>query len=107
MQMPVAVGIILAIIFLIVFSESFYNAVSGWKEIVIDDQLYKLRIVTVVIVSMLVFFGGFMGLAYATKCPSEDKSGVFENLNCTEYNKIKLQANSLFGTVEVKEKASE
>lgn len=98
--MPVAVGVILAIIFMIVFSGWFYHAYAGWKEVVIDDQFFKLRIVGATVFSMIIFFGSFMGIAYATKCPSEDRSGIFERLNCEEYNKIKLQADTLMGKTE-------
>jgi len=105
--MAVIVGVIFIIIFLIVFSEWFYNAFTGWKEIVIDDQFYKLRIAGATVVSILIFFGGFMGVAYATKCPSEDRSGIFEKLNCEEYNKIKLEADTLMGKANTTGKASE
>ncbi len=97
MQMPVVVGLLLAIIFLVVFSEWFYHTFIGWREVVIDDRLYKLRIFGASVVSVLVFLGSFLGVAYITKCPSEEREGIFEKLNCDEYNKIKTTAE-LFST---------
>lgn len=97
MQMPVIVGVVLAIIFLIVFSEWFYHNFLGWKEVIVDDQFFSIRIVGATIVSMMIFFVSFFGAAYVTKCPSEERSGIFEKLNCTEYNKIKIQVGSIFG----------
>ena len=97
MQMPVIVGVILAIVFMIVFSEWFYHTFVGWKEVVIDDQLFGLRIAGAAIFSMLILFGTFMGMAYVTKCPNEEREGVFEKLNCEEYQKIKLGASMMLG----------
>lgn len=88
MQMPVAVGVTLSVIFLVVFSEWFYHTFVGWKEVVLDDRLFKLRIAGATIFSMLIFFASFIGMAYYTKCPSAERSGFFENLNCEEYEKI-------------------
>lgn len=87
--MPVVVGVCLSIIFLIVFSEWFYHNFLGWHEIVLDDRLYKLRIFVATIFSAGIFFASFVGMAYITKCPGEERQGVFEKLNCEEYNKIK------------------
>ncbi len=95
MQMPVIVGIILVIIFLIVFSEWFYHNFVGWKEVILDDQFFNVRILGATLVSMMVFFASFMGAAYITKCPSAEREGIFEKLNCEEYYKIKVQADSL------------
>lgn len=97
MQMPVIVGVVLSIIFLVVFSEWFYHMFIGWREVVIDDKVYSLRIIAASAFSMILFFVSFLGMAYATKCPSEERVGVFERLNCTEYNKIKVQAGAVFG----------
>lgn len=90
MEMPVIVGIILAIIFLIVFSEWFYHMFAGWREIVIDDKFFNLRIVGASIVSILVLVISFVGMAYVTECPREEKPEIFERLNCEAYNKIKV-----------------
>jgi hypothetical protein len=97
MQMPVIVGIVLAIISLVVFSEWFYHNFVGWKEVIIDDQFFNLRIFGATVVSIFIFFVSFMGAAYVTKCPNEDRTGIFEKLNCEEYYKIKTQTDTLMG----------
>ena len=94
--MPVIVGLVLSVIFLIVFSEWFYYTFVGWKEIVLDDKLYRIRIAGATLFSFLVFFASFIGMAYATKCPDEERTGIFERLNCEEYQKLKLGTELFF-----------
>lgn len=96
MQMPVAVGILLAIIFLVAFSEWFYNLIKGWGEIVIDDVYFKYRIITASVVSMIVISSTFLGMAIVTECPNQEKEGVFEKLRCEEYLKIKAGTEKIF-----------
>lgn len=97
MQMPVAVGILLAIIFLVAFSEWFYHLVKGWEEIVIDDVYFKYRIIAASVVSMMTVSATFFGMAMITECPNENREGVFENLRCEEYLKIKTGTEKMFG----------
>ena len=96
MQMPVAVGIILAVIFLVAFSEWFYNLVKGWGEIVIDDVYFRYRIVSASIVSMIVISSTFLGMAIITECPNQEREGVFAKLGCEEYLKIKAGTEKIF-----------
>lgn len=101
MHMPVVVGIIVAIIFLVAFSEWFYHLVEGWKEIVIDDVYYVYRIVGVSVFSMLVIGSTFFGMAIITECPNENREGVFARLRCEEYLKIKAGTDKVFGGEEI------
>lgn len=94
--MPVAVGIILAIIFLVAFSEWFYHLAVGWREIVIDDVYFNYRIIGVSLFSMLVIGSTFLGMAYVTECPNEKREGVFAKLRCEEYLKIKAGTEKIF-----------
>ncbi|OGD83807.1 hypothetical protein A2572_03900 [Candidatus Collierbacteria bacterium RIFOXYD1_FULL_40_9] len=90
--MPVAVGVLVAIIFLIVFSEWFYHTVVGWREVIIDDRLFKYRVFGATALSLIVIMTTFVGAAYMSKCPSTTESdGVFEKLNCEEYQKIRVK----------------
>lgn len=97
MQMPVIVGVVIAIIFLVAFSEWFYNLVQGWREIVIDDVYFHYRLVGVSIFSILVISSTFWGMALLTECPSETREGVFAKLRCEEYLKIKVGTEEIFG----------
>lgn len=97
MQMPVAVGILIAIIFLVAFSEWFFHLVEGWGQIVIDDIYFKYRIIGVTIFSIVVISSTFMGMAYITECPNEVREGFFAKLNCEEYMKIKASTDKIFG----------
>lgn len=96
MQMPVIVGIILAIIFLVAFSEWFYHLVVGWKELVLDDVYFKYRIVGVSIFSMIVISSTFFGMAMITECPNQEREGVFTKLRCDEYLRIKAGTEKIF-----------
>lgn len=88
MHMPVIVGIVVAVIFLIAFSEWFYNIVTGWKDFVLDDVYFRYRIAGVSALTILVMSGTFVGMAYVNECPNENRIGIFEKLNCEAYTRI-------------------
>jgi len=86
--MPVIVGIVVAVIFLIAFSEWFYNIVTGWREFVLDDVYFRYRIAGVSALTILIMSGTFLGMAYVNECPNENRVGIFAKLNCEAYTKI-------------------
>ena len=96
MQMPVIVGVVVAIIFIVGFSEWFYHLVAGWGEYVLDDVYFRYRIMGVSLLSMLVMSGTFYGMALINECPNEVREGLFASLNCEEYSKITVSAEKLF-----------
>jgi hypothetical protein len=96
MQMPVAVGVVVSIIFLVAFSEWFYHMVKGWEEIVLDDAYFKYRIAGVTLFSFLIIGVTFFGMALVNECPNQTKEGPFANLRCDEYLKIKAGTDQLF-----------
>lgn len=96
MQMPIAVGIIVAVIFLIAFSEWFYHLVTGWGEFVLDDVYFRYRIVGVSLLSVFVMGVTFYGMALINECPNEKKEGLFAGLNCEQYFKIKAGTEKAF-----------
>ncbi|EKD53065.1 MAG: hypothetical protein ACD_61C00166G0006 [uncultured bacterium] len=94
--MPIAVGVIVAIIFLVAFSEWFYHMVQGWGQIVIDDVYFKYRIAGVTVFSFVIISMTFFGMALVTECPNEQREGVFAGLRCEEYLKIKAGTDKIF-----------
>lgn len=94
--MPIVVGIVVAIIFLIAFSEWFFHLVVGWRELVLDDIYFRYRIAGVSLLSILVISGTFYGMALVSECPNEVREGLFAKLNCEEYSKIKIETEKLF-----------
>jgi len=98
--MPVIVGIVIAIIFLVAFSEWFYNLVSGWKEFVLDDVFFKYRIAGISLLSFLVMGGTFYGMALVNECPEGNREGLFANLNCEQYSSIKASAEEVLVKIE-------
>lgn len=98
--MPVIVGIVVAVIFLVAFSEWFYNLVGGWREFVLDDIFFKYRIVGISLFSFLVMGGTFYGMALINECPDENREGLFANLNCEQYTSIKASAEEVLVKIE-------
>lgn len=100
MQMPVIVGILVAIIFLIAFSEWFYHLVTGWKEIVLDDIYFLYRIAGVSLFSIFVMSATFYGMALFNECDSKTREGIFAKLNCEEFSKIKADVGVMIRAEE-------
>lgn len=92
MQMPVIVGVLVGVIFLVAFSEWFYNTFVAWKEVIIDDRVYNLRVFGATILSVGVILATFWGAAYFSKCNQPDREGYFEKLNCDEYKRIMVRS---------------
>ena len=88
MQMPVIVGIVVAVIFLLAFSGWFYHLVEGWREYVLDDVFFLYRIAGMSLFSIVIMGGTFFGIAYVKECPNESREGIFAKLNCKDYEKI-------------------
>jgi hypothetical protein len=101
MQMPVIVGIVVAIIFLVSFSEWFYHMVEGWNELIVDDVYFYYRMAGVTLFSIFILSSTFLVMALVTECPNEIREGVFARLRCEEYLKIKVGTEKLFSN-EVK-----
>ena len=94
--MPVVVGVIVALVFIISFSGWFYNLIAGWGEFVLDDAFFKYRIISACLISLVLVTGTFLGLAYAYECPNEEREGIFASLNCDDFRRIKASAESTF-----------
>ena len=98
--MPVVIGIVMAVIFLIAFSGWFYHLVEGWREFVLDDIFFGYRIAGVSLLSFLIMGGTFYGIAYFKECPNEERVGIFAKLNCKDYEKIMAGTDALMMKAE-------
>lgn len=98
--MPVLVGIVVAIIFLVAFSGWFYHLVVGWQNFVLDDIYFRYRIAGVSLLSILIMIGTFLGMAYINECPNENREGLFAKLNCEQYSKISAGAEEALMKIE-------
>lgn len=96
MQMPVIVGVILAIMALVTFSGWFYEYATGVRELVLDDRFFNYRIAATTVVSMLFMVAVFFAIATINECPNQVRGGIFAGLKCESYLKIKASANELF-----------
>jgi len=105
MQMPVAVGLILAVTLLISFSGWFLNLMKGWQEFILDDGLFWYRVTTASLISVAIMAITFIGMAYAYECPGENNYGektILGNLSCESYYKIKTNAEGVFKSDNLK-----
>lgn len=96
MQMPIVVGIILAVMALVTFSGWFYEYATGMRELVLDDKLFNLRISLATLFSMLFMVAVFWVIATVNECPNQTREGIFAGLKCEGYLKIKASADNLF-----------
>lgn len=96
MQMPVVVGVIIAIMALITFSGWFYELATGMHELVLDDQFFNYRIIAATFASIVFMVAVFFVIATINECPNEQREGVFAGLKCDSYLQIKASADNLF-----------
>jgi len=98
MSMPVVVGLLLTVMFVISFSQWFYNLFKGWREVIIDDMFLIYRVVGATILSIGIMFAGFWVIATVNECKEieVEREGIFKQLNCKEYWEIRTGAESLF-----------
>jgi len=96
MEMPIIVGVVLVIVFLVGFSEWFYAMAEGLRSLVLDDALYGYRLVGTSLMSILLMVGVFLAIATINECPNETREGVFAGLRCQEYFSIRATAEQFF-----------
>ncbi len=96
MEMPIVVGVILALMFTISFSGWFYNLVRGAKQLVLDDEFFGARITSATIASLVFMVVVFVGIATISECKNEKREGIFESLKCEEYLSIRSSTKELF-----------
>ncbi len=96
MAMPVVVGVIIALMFLITFSGWFYEFASGLHELVLDDMFFSYRIIGASVISILILGGSFYTISLVNQCPRQEREGIFAGLNCDSYLKLKSSADLLF-----------
>ncbi len=100
MQTPVVVGLMLAVVFLVGFTEWFYGMARALKAIVIDDQYFVYRMVGAIAASMTLMVVFFYLISVVAECPSQEREGLFSGLRCEEYLKIRstfgVAHNSLY-----------
>ena len=98
--MPVIVGIIIALLFIVAFSEWFYHMIVGWGDIVLDDVYFRYRIAGVSLLSIIIMSGTFYGMALFNECDSPVRDGIFAKLNCDDFNRIKADTGILIKAQE-------
>lgn len=90
-EMPVAVGVVIAIMFLVAFSGWFFHLFEGWKEYSLDDKYFGYRIGSATFLSMVVIFITFIAMATIYKCPGKQSTTgmkLLSGINCEAYYKL-------------------
>ena len=98
MQMPIVVGVIVALMFLITFSEWFYNLVSGWEGLIVNDIFINYRMIGAGVISVAVFVVTFWVVSLVNECSEEERVGLFAKLDCEQYLSVRTAAEELFQT---------
>jgi hypothetical protein len=96
MKMPIVVGLLLSLMFLVSFSSWFYSLVSGAKSLVLDDEFFGLRIAGTTIASFVFMVVVFIGIATVSECKNEKREGIFSSLKCDEYQVLRSSVKGLF-----------
>lgn len=87
----VVVGVIIAVMFLVSFTEWFYHLALGLNEAVVRDVFWAYRIGTWVVGGLLFMGAVFWVLALNTECPllEKDKPGIFKYMDCDVYWQVR------------------
>jgi len=103
MQMPVAIGVLIAVMALVTFSGWFYGYATGMRELVLDDKFFNYRIAFATLSSILFMVAMFWVIATVNECPNQTnriggqtRDEVFAGLKCDGYLRIKASADNLF-----------
>lgn len=104
MQMPVVVGVIIAVMALVTFSGWFYGFATGMHELILDDKFFNYRVFAVTSSSILFMVAVFWVIATVNECPNQSREGLFAGLKCDSYLKIRASADNLF---QPKDKAAD
>lgn len=100
-DMPVIVGVVIAIMFLIAFSGWFYHLSEGWKDFVLDDKYFGYRIGSVSFISMGLVVLAFFAMAAIYKCPerqSTEGMKLLSGINCEAYYNLDTSLESLLSS---------
>ena len=96
MELPVTVGVILALVLLVGISEWFFGVATGLSELVLDDRFFSYRIVGASVVSIFLMVGMFVVIATVNECPNEEREGIFAGISCDKYLEFKASTERLF-----------
>jgi len=104
MNGAVITGVLIAVMFLVSFSQWFYHLIMGLDRAIINDVFVLYRAVVWGLISIVFMAGIFWMLAMVSECPSPDpKEGVFKYINCTPY----FKAREILGLPAIKQTSDE
>ncbi len=83
----IIVGVIIALMFLVSFTEWFYHLLVGVNETLVKDVFLAYRIGSYIVMSLIFMVGVFWILSLNSECPlmEKEKPGIFRYMNCDGY----------------------
>lgn len=86
----IIVGVLIALMFLVSFSEWFYHVAAGIDSLLVKDLYVYYRLSLWIGGSLLFMAIVFWTLAMVKECPTlSEKKGVFRYLNCQAYWEVR------------------
>lgn len=83
-------GVLIAFMFLVSFTQWFYQLVTGLDRVIVNDIFVVYRAITWGLVSIVFMVGFFLMLATVQECPNpEPREGLFKYLECKPYFAIR------------------
>jgi hypothetical protein len=88
MNWVVVVGVIIALMFLVAFTNWFYHIFAGINALIVEDLFVGYRIFGWGVGALLLMGGIFWINALIQECPTpeEDREGIFTLLDCRVYD---------------------
>jgi len=88
----IIVGVILALMFLVAFSEWFFHLASGVNELIPSGFQFYTRLFRWILMAFLFMAMVFWTLSMVYECPRGNKrKGVFALMDCTVYWEIRAR----------------
>lgn len=83
----IVVGVVIALMFLVSFTQWFYHLAVGLDNIIVRDVYASYRIGGWILGGVVFVAGVFWVLSLVNECPTvdEEKEGIFAYLNCDVY----------------------
>lgn len=90
------VGVILAVVFLVSFSEWFYHLVKGANELIPSGYGFYFNVFKFMAGGLSFMAVVFWSLSMVYECPKPNREGIFEYMDCRVYYQAKARTQGLF-----------
>lgn len=88
MTSTIALGVILALVFLVSFTEWFYHLIVGVNQLIPSGYGFYFNVAKFTAGGVSFMAMVFWSLSMVYECPKETREGIFTYLDCTVYDKM-------------------